>query len=241
MQHPDATVVPDLFNKPKGGIVIGVGGSGVDLDAMPVLSKQLTDAAVGHSVVSASKDEVMAKASPSLEVASESASFSSGLEGAIQSLEAGQNRLEAVSVKVNENMAGSVDSTINDALESVRKLAEKLDGTIVVHFVVQEENGAMRRRLAAEDVVSDSEEPDERELEQSYQMKNNFYGYGYYNDNGEWVTNYKTIFQIQYFNIVMWTSIGLVGILVMCIGHMINMPLMADTLLFGESAKMMGG
>ena len=38
---------------------------------------------------------------------------------------------------------------------------------------------------------------------------NGYYGYGYYNAYGEWVTPYKTMFQIQYFNVVLWTSLGL--------------------------------
>jgi len=69
---------------------------------------------------------------------------------------------------------------------------------------------------------------------------NGYYGYGYYNAYGEWITPYKTMFQIQYFNIVLWTSVGLVLVMFFTVYLMINMPLMADTLLFGESAKMMG-
>merc|ERR1711915_809561 len=65
---------------------------------------------------------------------------------------------------------------------------------------------------------------------------NGYYGYGYYNAYGEWVTPYKTMFQIQYFNVVLWTSLGLVATLFFSIYLMIYMPLMADTLLFGESA-----
>jgi hypothetical protein len=67
---------------------------------------------------------------------------------------------------------------------------------------------------------------------------NGYYGYGYYNAYGEWVTPYKTMFQIQYFNIVLWTAVGLTVVLFFSVYLMMNMPLMADTLLFGESAKM---
>ena len=69
---------------------------------------------------------------------------------------------------------------------------------------------------------------------------NGYYGYGYYNAYGEWVTPYKTMFQIQYFNVVLWTAIGLTVALFFVVYLMITMPLMADTLLFGESAKMVG-
>lgn len=67
-----------------------------------------------------------------------------------------------------------------------------------------------------------------------------YYGYGYYNGYGEWVTPYKTMFQIQYFNVVLWTSIALVVALFYTLYLMTNMPMEADTLLFGESAKMIG-
>jgi hypothetical protein len=70
--------------------------------------------------------------------------------------------------------------------------------------------------------------------------KNGYYGYGYYNTYGNYVTPYKTMFQIQYFNVVLWTSIALVVITFATVSMMINMPLEADTLLFGESAKMVG-
>lgn len=45
------------------------------------------------------------------------------------------------------------------------------------------------------------------------------------------------MFQIQYFQVVLWTSLGLVAIVYYSIYLMVNMPLMADSLLFGESAK----
>jgi hypothetical protein len=70
--------------------------------------------------------------------------------------------------------------------------------------------------------------------------KNGYYGYGYYNRYGNYATPYKTMFQIQYFNVVLWTSITLVVLTFATVSMMINMPLEADTLLFGESAKMVG-
>ena len=45
------------------------------------------------------------------------------------------------------------------------------------------------------------------------------------------------MFQIQYFNMVLWTSVGLTVVLFYTIYQMMDMPLEADTLLFGESAK----
>jgi hypothetical protein len=69
------------------------------------------------------------------------------------------------------------------------------------------------------------------------QYNNAYNGYGYYNENGVWVTPFKTMFQIQYFNIVLWTSVALVITIFFVVYLVVNMPLEADTLLFGESAK----
>lgn len=48
----------------------------------------------------------------------------------------------------------------------------------------------------------------------------------------------KTIYQIQYTQTCLWTTIGLLTILFSSMYMMAYMPLMADTLLFGEIAKM---
>ena len=45
------------------------------------------------------------------------------------------------------------------------------------------------------------------------------------------------MYEIQTFNLYLWTSVGLLVIVFMVISAFINMPLMPDTLLFGETAK----
>ena len=127
--------------------------------------------------------------------------------------------------------------------------------TVIVHLVVEEEDGSARRRVLTSELEGKTssatkEEPIQRRLAEDEgegegegdgdgDENNNsgYYGYGYYNAYGEWVTPYKTMFQIQYFNVVLWTSLGLVATLFFSIYLMIYMPLMADTLLFGESAR----
>jgi hypothetical protein len=152
-------------------------------------------------------------------------------------------------LQVNSGNAADVDAQIASLLND-SSLAE--DGkTVVLHLVVEEEDGAARRRnLArrleevdgeqAQDGANNNGEANnnaEADQQQQQQSNNGFYGYGYYNGYGEWVTPYKTMFQIQYFNVVLWTAVGLVAILFFGIYLMIYMPLMADTLLFGESAR----
>jgi len=84
----------------------------------------------------------------------------------------------------------------------------------------------------------DNEKDKNKDGENGNQYSSNSYGaWAYYNDYGEYVTNVKTIFQIQYYNVVLWTAIGLVVCLMVATFTIMNMPLMPDTLLFGESAK----
>lgn len=52
-----------------------------------------------------------------------------------------------------------------------------------------------------------------------------YYGYGYYDANGVWTTPYKTMFQIQYFNIVLWTSVVLFLVTAFSIFLVTDMPL----------------
>merc|ERR1712130_961917 len=116
----------------------------------------------------------------------------------------------------------------------------------VVHLVVEEEEGAARRRLSTRRLEDAQEEADNKQEDNEEDgnddggkdKKNGYYGYGYYNANGEWVTPYKTMFQIQYYNVVLWTAVGLFFLLSFTIFKMIHMPMEADTLLFGMSAKM---
>lgn len=67
-----------------------------------------------------------------------------------------------------------------------------------------------------------------------------FYGFSYTLSNGDSYTPWRTIYQIQYFNIVVWSSLGLVAVTAFSVYLLLGMPLMPDSLLFGESAKMMG-
>merc|ERR1712048_1120856 len=87
----------------------------------------------------------------------------------------------------------------------------------------------------------EEEESDEEGNQQNYNNEGNFQGQnknGYLNAYGEWITTYKSMIHIQYSNVVLWTSIILILSVIISTGMMIYMPLMPDTLLFGESAKM---
>jgi hypothetical protein len=247
------SVVPDLFSRPDSGVVVGL--TGVDLDNMPTLNSLMnTDAStennddrvVGHMEVPGKhcnhmmKNVNNQKDSSAVEPSAIVSSFKT---------QAHQSGISGMKVDVTSANAADVDAQIA-ALMNDSSLAE--DGkTVILHIVIEEEDGAARRRLLARRLEeAEGEEAQDGNANnnadadggdannQQQQSNNGFYGYGYYNAYGEWVTPYKTMFQIQYFNVVLWTAVGLVVVLFFSIYLMVYMPLMVDTLLFGESAKM---
>lgn len=237
LQHAGMPVVPDLFSRPESGVVVGLTGNGLDLDQMPTLNgllknvdEQEDSRVVGHMQVSGNQCKKMLD---SVKNKQDVTSLKSAFES--QAREAGISGMH-------------LDVTSSNAADIDQQLASLLNGysptnTIVLHLVVEEEDGAARRRslarqLDGEDQTSRRlEEQGEADGDQYANQANGYIGYGYYNSYGEWVTVYKTMGQIQYFNVVLWTSLGLVAILFFSIYLMIYMPLMADTLLFGESAR----
>ena len=250
LQHAGMPMVPDLFSRPQSGVVIGLTGSGIDLDNMPTLDSLLQDddRVVGHMQVHGNQCKNMLKNVPDKQEYGSDASLNSAFEA--QSKQAGISGMQ-------------FDVTAANAADIDNQLAALLKGyssseTVIVHLVVEEEDGAARRRVLASKFEEEKQnaakgihtqrrldsqdegESEEGEGEGDGDNENNnngYYGYGYYNSYGEWVTPYKTMFQIQYFNVVLWTSLGLVAVLFFSIYLMIYMPLMADTLLFGESAR----
>jgi len=254
LQHAGMPVVPDLFSRPESGVVVGLTGNGFNLDHMPTLKGLLMShqgseehddkRVVGHMQLPGSQCKKMLKNLKQQQEHSPDASFRDAFETQAQEL-----GISGMHIDVTTANAVSIDSQIASLLNDY---SSSLDGskTVVLHLVVEEDNGAARsrnlaRRLDGQD-QSEAENVPQRRLEQeedadadanAQSSNNGYYGYGYYNAYGEWVTPYKSMFQIQYFNVVLWTSLGLVAVLFFSIYLMIYMPLMADTLLFGESAR----
>jgi hypothetical protein len=230
VQHAGMGVVPDLFRKPDSGVVIGISGSGVDLDSLPAFSALFeSNEAVGFMEVAGSRCHALMSRVPEWEdvpvdrltTAAVSHGEKKGLSG--------------VMTIVDSESIQTVGQQLSSMFSEIKKLAMEKDETIVVHFVVEEdESVSQRRRLSRElnDQAANANQDD--------QQYNSYYGYGYYNAYGEWVTPFKTMFQIQYFNVVLWTSLGLVLAMFYALFLMVYMPLEPDTLLFGESAKLVG-
>jgi hypothetical protein len=246
-QHPGMAVVPDLFSRADGGIAIGLSGGAVDLTsggAMPRLADLLDAEAVGSFELSGSHSATLLKkaGAKAEDVVGSAADLASSLKAKASA--AVDNRLEGLSIAVHDEAAAkAVDSAIAAAVQSLRKQSEESGKTLLLHLVVDEEQvpasheaediPSNRRRL--EDNVEDQNENNDDDNNDQNWNGNNYNQRQASDGYGE-----KTIFQIQYFNVVLWSAIGLTIVLVSAISLMINMPLMADTLLFGESAKVVG-
>lgn len=226
--HAGLTVVPDLFRKPESGVVIAISGVNLDVEAqLPTAFSMQAEAPVME--VDGSRVEALLSKIPEWEeVSAENLSFSAVKCGS-------KKGLSGIKTTVDGSSAQLVDKQLKEIMNELKTLADSMGETIVVHLVVEEDDAISRRRRLSRNL----EDQANGENNEDGKENNGYYGYGYW-ENGEWVTTYKTMFQIQYFNVVMWTAIGLAVIVIYTIGLMVNMPLMADTLLFGESAKMVG-
>jgi|UniRef100_A0A6T7GVH7 hypothetical protein len=234
-QDSGMNLVPDLFSSPKGGLVVGILLNTEDADAMltsmPTISKLLSsndDSITGHFDLEGDQGmKLLNKASAKNVLHHDVASFGSALKTSSNS----KNQLEAVALVLKDEAgAAEADAQVANLIKSLKEASDGKD-TFVLHVVVQHQ-GSSRRQLEDQD----QNENDDQGNDNGY--SSGYYSAGYYNSDDVWVSTYRTIFQIQYFNVVLWTSIGLSVVLMYATYLMLYMPLMTDTLLFGESAKM---
>jgi hypothetical protein len=233
IQYAGMPVVPDLFRKPDSGLVIGISGSGVDFNSFPGFASIFEmEETVGFMEVEGERCQSLLN------------TFNEPLEASAESFvelsveNASKKSLTAVKVNVDGESIAAVDKQLISLVAQLKNVAETSKQTFVVHIVVEESESQSRRRLSSSRELEDQNANGEnQEDDKEY---NGYYGYAYINKYGVWVTPYKTMFQIQYFNVVTWTAIGLSILLMFCIFLMVYMPLEPDTLLFGESAKFVG-
>ena len=222
LQQAGMSVVPDLFNKPESSVVVSI--SGADLEDMPQLNAMINnyDETVGHLKCHGKKSKSILKGVNNVDTVEDIAA----LKETVQS-KAKETGLSGVTFEVKDKeQASDVDTQVYSMIQDLKKTCQKNGDKVVLHLMI-------------EDITEDQEEEYSRRrlAEDDGDENNGYYGYKYYNAYGELVTTYKTMFQIQYFNVVLWTSLGLVLVLTYSFALMLGMPLMPDTLLFGESAK----
>lgn len=207
LQHAGMPVVPDLFKKAGDGMVVGLKGSGVDLDKMPFVASLLTEegsnGVVGHLEVDGTNgDKLLSKVRDVDSV--DAFSFTSSCKR-----HAWSSGLTGMMTNVEDASSGIIDGHLRDVIKSLDEEATKADRTVVLHLVVEEEeNSAQRRRLSRRLEGEDEEEGEgEQNGEQNEEGNENaegnngnnnggngqnkgYYGYGYYNSFGEWVSSF---------------------------------------------------
>jgi hypothetical protein len=266
LQHAGMTVVPDLFGKADAGVVIGLLGTAVDLEEMPVTAgfvdendegnNSSSNGVIGHLRVEGTHCKSMMRHVDNVVPQVESIPQAAAMQAAQQA------GLSGMTLTVDSTeKASAVDGQLQQMIANIDRQAKADGKTVIIYLVVEEDPAASRRRALTASTTTTATVSNEQEQQMQHRRLNDeadaeddannanggnsngyagYYGYGYYNGYGEWVTPYKTMFQIQYFNVVLWTAVGLTFTLFFTIYLMINMPLEADTLLFGESAKMVG-
>ena len=235
-QHAGMSIVPDLFTKPSSGIIVKLQGDEYKSMKMAQTLLDTTPAAnnkhgiVGHVHIPGQVGNNL------MESATKTYSLNKG-DGVIPSEEIGVHLskiastdnlsgVETLTLNVdNKDDAKNVDKHLSNMLSTLKKQAVDNKKTVVVH-VIMEDGDNNRRRL--EDQQNNGEDENNNNNNQNA------------NQNQNSNSNYKSMYEIQTFNLYLWTAVGLFVIVFMVIGAFIDMPLMPDTLLFGETAKIGG-
>ncbi|KAL3781609.1 hypothetical protein ACHAWO_009603 [Cyclotella atomus] len=214
-QQSGMSLVPDIFNRADAGVVLGLSGAGVSSmeSAMNLLVEGAADV-VGTFVTTGTAAEVMKRASKNGEITSDE--FERRLVATAE--KTSSEEMQVVSLSVNEESASEADAQLNRMLASLKAQAKESGKTIVVHLVV--DTPSSRRRL---------EDAQQQDAAQDDAVNQDASSTSYYGQ--------KTIYEIQNFNTIAWTSVGLVVLVMYVMSHFIAMPLMPDTLLHGEAAK----
>lgn len=233
-QHAGMSVVPDLFTRADAGIVIGLRAD--SLKSMPNAESLLSDddAAAPSNVVGRLRipgnvgEELVKLVAPSDDVEVVETGEDAGrrllstaeaaARGELSSGGKGGGGIEALSLVVDASDAGAAsaaDEQLGRMLSTLKDRAAVNGKTVVLHLVVERDGGTAGRRLQDQDANADA----------------NANSYSY---------NQKSMYEIQSFNLYLWTSVGLFVVVAMVMGAFIDMPLFPDTLLFGESGKMAG-
>jgi len=229
-QHAGMSIVPDLFTKADSGIIVSLQGE--SLKAMPMTTSLLDKSAskeegnnvVGHVHLPGQASTDLIKRATTINKDDMGRRLQNTAEIAARGeLEDG---METLSLTVNNDKdAAEADEHLGRMLKTLKKQATENGKTVVVHLVVEDGAPHGRRRLEDQQQNQDGEGNNNNQNNQNQ------------NNNNNQNSNQKSMYEIQTFNLYLWTTVGLLVIVFMVIGAFINMPLMPDTLLFGETAK----
>lgn len=240
------SVVPDLFTKADLGVIVGLGGNVAEhLASMPTAMALLSggsneDSVVGQVKISGHVTNALIKGvtapnAKTAAVVTDKDDFGRRLSSSTTD-EA--RLLDAVSLQVMDGAdAKEADDQLHRLIQRLKDESAASGKTVVVHLVVEtvvpeSVVSANRRRLQENDNQQNQQQNQNGQNQNGQnQQQNGENGYTNYS------YNYKTMYEIQTFNVITWTTVGLVVIVFMVMGAFIGMPLYPDTLLFGFSTK----
>lgn len=223
LQYPGMTMVPDIFNRANGGLIIKATGD-LNFGEMDPLKSVIAESVIGDFFLSGSvKDEL---------VQTDGTCTDETLELAVKKVMAGEagNVIE----KLSTSDVPETNRLLSKLLLQVKQDAEAKGTTVIVHLVMDV------KKLDVSDHGDTVEMHRRLEAVQDGDANSIFYGYSYKLPNGETYTPWKTISQIQTSNVFLWTAIGLFLVLYVALYKFASMRLIPDTLLFGEAGKAMG-
>lgn len=203
LQHAGMPVVPDLFYKASNGMVIALKG-GV-LNEMPFVSSLLSEVdsngVVGHLDLDGKKADAL------LNKIRDADTVDASLFTSSCKRHANSPGLTGMVTEVHSGKSSDVDNQLHTVLKALDQEATDAGKTIVLHLVVEGEDGSVgRRRLLSrrledegegEDGENNGEDGGENQNENAdgnnnnannVQQNNGYYGYVYYNSNGELVS-----------------------------------------------------
>ena len=210
---PGMTLSSDPFVSPDAGLVVGLTGPAAGRAVRSLLE---SSAGAGARVVG------------TVDVAGENAhrdlmraagAVDGGVEKAAEAALGGKGAMGAASLAVEDGEAAS--EALVRALEAMKSSGKSAVFHLVVDEGEREEDKSARRRLEGEDEQAEGDGEGEEDQQSS----------------SSYSSNYKTMYEIQTFNLYLWTSVGLVTILFMVMGAFVDMRLFPDTLLHGAVTK----
>ncbi len=244
------SVVPDLFNKADLGVIVGLGGNvaGYLEESMPTAMALLNgEGKVGQVKISGHVANTLVQGMSADESASavvtDKEDFGRRLSSSSTANEAS---LDAMSLQIMDDVdAKEADAQLRQLIQRLKDEADASDKTVVVHLVVEtivpdSVATSSRRRLQEDEDEEEGEQNNEGQNDNQEGEENNDAQNQEDGENGytTYAYNYKTMYEIQTFNVITWTAVGLVVIVFSVMGAFIGMPLYPDTLLFGFSSKL---
>lgn len=224
--YPSMSMVPDFFHRADGGLILGFNEPLGNMEEVQRFSSKyrvgefaVLDEAVQH-VLPDGTGVVKYPEDLEYELKSSLEMFSDG------------NHLKKLS------FTGPVFSEriLSSFLVDLAKLSKAHGKTLIVHLVYNDEEDD----TAAVGTAATLPEQTSRRLQNAGTVTAKgsiFNGFSYYKDGKVLYSPSKTIYEIQTFNVYMWTAIGLFLVVFTGVSKFANMQLYPDTLLFGEAGK----